>query len=89
MFHARQGLKLIVLQFIAYAGQLLINSALLSPLNTFIGYSKALSIIIAVIELLAWACIAIIFVIQLVCFIDVCRGKAKEAPLAKSINSMR
>ncbi len=65
-FHARQSLKLSIVNML-----LLLATALLAW--TFI------------VPLAGVICIGIVFVVRIICFVYVCQGKAKEAPIINKL----
>ena len=77
MFHVRQGLKLTAVSLLA-------------------GIVAALSLVVAIIPILGWLVCGLvwlgylvlscaIFVIQIICFFQICSGKAKEPAIVRNL----
>ena len=57
----------------------------ISLLNTLIGICTAFLFWTIIVPIAGGICIAILFVVKIICFFSVCSGKAKEAPIIKSL----
>ena len=61
----------------------------ITVVNTLLGIVTGLLFWTFIIPILAGICFAVLFVIKIICFFNVCSGKAKEPPLIGSLNFLK
>lgn len=61
----------------------------ITVVNTLLGIITGLLFWTFIIPILAGICFAVLFVIKIICFFNVCSGKAKEPPLIGSLNFLK
>ncbi|MEE0705673.1 MAG: hypothetical protein UCH28_04730 [Adlercreutzia sp.] len=82
MFHARQSLKIAVSTVVLTLAFWVLTLVLIVPMVFF----PPLGILVGAIYILG---LLTLFIVQIICFFQVCRGKAKDAPIVGSLGFMK
>lgn len=93
-FHARQGIKILVLELIVVIISSLLSPLILPSLLLSIGASGGLNtiaplagmgVLIILIVIAVLVMYALIFIIRVISFFSICKGNAKEPPIIRSL----